>query len=85
MGSLSSAPFLHHLQEAGEEEGSSATPVSCFLNYLCQAARDYKAEEDPVQHLVSHKQMVPLSFGGGNGVSAAVRNHFSHGDNLRLA
>lgn len=85
MGSLSFAHFLHHLQEAGQEGGSSATPVSCFDNYLSRVACDYKAEQDPAQHLVSHKQMVCLSFGEGNGVSAAARNQFSHGDNLCLA
>lgn len=85
MGSLSFAQFLHHLQEAEEEGGSSAALVSCFVSYLCGAACDYKAEQDPAQHLISHKQMVPLRFGEGNGVSATVRNHFLHGGNLRLA
>lgn len=85
MGSLSFARFLHHLQEAEEEGGSSAALVSCFINYLCQAACDYKAEQDLAQHLVSYKQTVPLSFGEGNEVTAAARNHFSHGGNLRLA
>lgn len=85
MGSLSFAHCLHHLQEAGEEEGSSAAPVSCFANYICRAGCDYKAEQDPAQHFVSHKQMVPLSFGEGNRVTATARNHFLHGDSLHLA
>lgn len=64
MGSLSFARFPHCLQEAGEEGGSSVAPVSCFVNYLCYVARDYKAEQDPAQHSSFPQANSPSEFWG---------------------